>query len=223
MRLLAEEIRLISPDGVSVLYSDIDPEFYRQNGGWKVVGASELVIPSENDFTETCMARSVTMEDASASIARDVDMIREELNRCEAESTVFQMIPQVQELEWAVTRANVLADCLKIPLAKEVGAQIDSQDGWGYVLWSHDHESSTLKVLRFREPAGDSDMTSLLQSLKAQAGRYNLKQIKIWSPSDRLEQLSGIKRSWRNDSLPCLLHFGGEVVHWKCPERLGWC
>ena len=47
MQLLSERIRTMTGGhALSVLYSDIGPNFYDKNGGWKAYDAIELLIPS---------------------------------------------------------------------------------------------------------------------------------------------------------------------------------
>ena len=223
MRLMSERIREgAGGRGFSVLYSDVGTEFYAKNGGWKIGDESELVISCIHDFEEALPLEMLTLEQAKDCIEADVELIKKELVG-ETDLTVIQMVPQHVELEWATTRDQYGARYLNVKETEHVGAKVCSGDGWGYVLWFHEYKESTLIALRLREPPTDAGLRSLIQVLVTEARRSGLKHVAVWSPSERLEKVSGIKKSTRNSSLPAVLYLGDDSIHWRTPEKLGWC
>lgn len=224
MQLLSERIRTMTGEqALSVLYSDIGPKFYDKYGGWKACDANELLIPSGKEFEDTLSAEMLNLEDARIYIDEDVKNLKNELIDGE-DLTIFQLIPQHEELEWASVRDRRLAKHLKLEEEENFGAKVTSVDGWGYVLWFHEYQSSTLTIVRLREPPTDAGMRGLLQAALSEARRSGLENVKIWSPNERLENVTGIKKVVRDDAVPALLYFGeNKRIHWRNIEALGWC
>jgi hypothetical protein len=223
MRLLSERIRsMTDSQGFSVLYSDIGPDFYDTFGGWKTYDADELVIPRSQNFVQTILARPLDLAQAAEWIDKDVGLIEREFD--DEEGTAVQMIPLHGELEWATLRGRQAAEHLNLKVSENVGAVFTSADGWGYMLWFHEYSKSSLTVLRLREPASDSALRGLLEAVVKEADRSQLEKVTIWSPSERLERISGIQKVLRKSSLPGLLYLAGEEkVKWRNIEKLGWC
>jgi len=204
MQLLSERIRTMTEGrALSVLYSDIGPEFYDKHGGWKTYDANELVIPSTKEFGDILSADMLNLKDAEIYINEDVKNLKDEFMDGK-DSTIVQLIPLHEELEWATVRDRHLARCLKLEEAENFGAKVTSVNGWGYVLWFREYQSSALIVLRLREPPTDAGMRGLLQAALSEARRSGLENVKIWSPSERLENVTGIKKVVREDALPSL-------------------
>jgi hypothetical protein len=224
MHLLSERIRAMTGGrALSILYSDIGPKFYDKNGGWKVCDANELIIPRAKEFEDTLSADMLNLKDAEIWIDEDVKRLKSEFGDG-SDVTIVELIPQHEELEWASVRDRHLARHLKLKEEDNFGAKVTSVDGWGYVVWFHEYQSSALTILRLREPPTDAGMRGLLQAAVSEARRTGLENVKIWSPSERLQNLTGIKKVIRNDALPAMLYFGEDKrIHWRNIEALGWC
>ena len=224
MQLLSERIHTMTGGrALSVLYSDIGPEFYDKYGGWKACDANELIIPSGKEFDDTLSADMLNVKDAKIWIDEDVKILKDEFIDGK-DVTIVQMIPLHEELEWASVRDRHLAKHLKLEEEDNFGAKVTSVDGWGYVLWFHEYQSSALTILRLREPPTDVGLRRLLQAALSEARRSGLENVKIWSPSERLENVAGIRKVVRKDAIPALLYFGeNERIHWRNIEALGWC
>jgi len=224
MQLLSERIRTMTGGrALSVLYSDIGPEFYDKHGGWKTYDANELVIPSGKEFNDILSVDMLNLKDAEIYIDEDVKNLKDEIID-EQDSSIIQLIPLHEELEWASVRDRHLARYLALEEADNFGAKVTSVNGWGYVLWFHEYQSSALTVLRLREPPTDAGLKGLLQAALSEARRSGLEKVKIWSPSERLESVTGIRKVVREDALPSLLYFGEDKkIHWRKIEAINWC
>jgi hypothetical protein len=133
------------------------------------------------------------------------------------------MILQHAELEWATLRVRYTAQYLNLEVSEFVGAQVTSAEGWGYILWFHDYKESSLTVLRLREPPMDIGLIGLIDVAVSEAKRFGFKHIAIWSPSERLENVTGVKKIVRKGALPGLLYLRDDNIHWRSIEKLGWC
>jgi len=225
MRLLGERMAsLTSGRGFSVLYSDVGPTFYAENGGWKSFDAEELVIPKTMTFTEIAPVEMLDLELAKECIDEDVRLLREEILTLADTSTIIQMIPQYIELEWAITRDRHAARRLGEQELIPVGARYKSDEGWGYILWFRDFKYKSLTVLRLREPRSISGLKGLLQATVEIADKFKFGKITIWSPSKELEKATEIQKVVREGAIPGMLWIGEEKdVHWRTIEKLGWC
>jgi hypothetical protein len=224
MRLLSDRIRTTTRgQALSILYSDIGPNFYDKNGGWKAYDANELIIPSEMEFEGTLSADMLTLNDAKICIDKDVRNLKDEFPDW-ADVSIVELLPSHEELEWASVRDRHLAKHLKLEEAENFGAEATSPNDWGYVLWFHEYQSYALTVLRLREPPSDAGMRGLLQAALVEARRSGLAKVKIWSPSERLENVTGIGKVVRTDAVPAMLYFGENTrIHWRNIEALNWC
>ena len=225
MRLLSERIRGVTQGrGFSVIYSDIGPEYYAKNGGWESRHAeNELIIPSTKSMSDTAAIELLNLTQAEECINEDVKLIKEDL-AVSSDSVTIQLVPQQSELEWATLRASQTSKHLKLEDIKVIGAQTTSADGWGYILWCHEYKESSLTVLRLREPSSDAGLRGLIQAALIEAERSGFQKVTVWSASERLEILCGIKTRIREGALPGLLWFTDDKnVHWRNIEKLGWC
>jgi len=224
MQLLSKRIREITGGrGFSVLYSDVGPEFYDQNGGWKPVDAVEIILPSTTTFVDTVPVEPLKIEEAENCIDEDVRCLKNEFVR-NAGRTTLQMTPQHSELEWANVRDQDATNHLSLQVSDLVGAKFSSPDGWGYILWFREYKESSLTVLRLREPSNDGGLRGLLQAAVDEAKRSGLSKVTIWTPSPRMEKVTGLKRVTRKLAIPALLYLGEEEnVEWQFIEKLGWC
>lgn len=138
----------------------------------------------------------------------------------EVDSTTIHMIPQQSQLQWCTVRDTLFSQHQGLRAPEYVGACIYTVDGWGYILWSHDHRQSSLKVLRLREPSSNAALRGLLQEATAEAKSFGFKKVSIWSPTNRLERVCGIEKETREFGLPCLLpRSSDEDVNWINIER----
>lgn len=79
-------------------------------------------------------------------------------------------------------------------------------------------------MLRLREPSTDVGLIGLLDAAVLEARRSGVKHVTIWSPSERLENVTCVKKTLRKDALPGLLYLDVEEnIHWQGIEKLGWC
>ena len=239
MQLLSKRARNITgARGFSVLYSDIGPEFYHKNGGWKAFEGFELVIPSSQVFHNFQLPSSVSLQQAKDCIERDTRILRQEFSSlADPATTTVQMIPQWGELEWAHLRGQHAGRHLNIDVGDIVGAEVSggSDGDWGYILWFHEFKDSSLTVLRIREPSADSGLQGLLYAALNEARRLQLSKVTIWSPNQRLKTLTGEQIVMRKHSLPALLVLSAaegesnasespsQKLIWRNIEKLGWC
>jgi hypothetical protein len=240
MQLLSRRLREITGgQGFSVLYSDIGPQFYDKNGGWKSVDAFELELKASKEFHEFEKSTPISFERAKECIERDARYVREEFaSLAKCDTTVVQLIPQYGELEWAQMRGKHAAERFKIDIGDMVGAEIStpSDEDWGYILWFHEFKESSLTVLRLREPTSDLSLLGLLQVALDEARRCHLSKVTIWTSSRRLETLTGCQITSKTSSLPALLFLSVEEktdseepesetpkLVWRNIEKLGWC
>lgn len=224
MQLLSERIRGLSDGrGFSTLYSDIGPKFYANNGGWRIYDAVEMSIPSSTYFEDAMPVEPLGLQMAEACIDKDAKLLRDELDG-EVDRTVLQMIPQHSELEWCFVRASQSAARLNLGTPDIVGAKVGYGNEWGYVLWFHEYQKSSLTVLRLRDPTSDAAIRGLLGAALREAKKSGLGKVSIWSPSERVERVSAIKKVPRTSALPALLCLDeDENVQWLHIEKLGWC
>jgi len=240
MQLLSKRARdMTCGRGFSVLYSDIGPEYYHKNGGWRTFDAFDLVMTAPRVFNDFESSVPVTLQRAKDCIERDVRILRHSFSsRADSVTKTIQMIPQWGELEWAHLRGQHAGRHLNIEVGDVVGAEVSggSDVEWGYVLWFHEFKESSLTVLRITEPASDASLRGLLQAALNEAHRCHLSKVTIWSPSQRLKALTGDPIVTRNHSLPALLFFGNgpkeeniesesstRKITWLSIEKLGWC
>jgi len=223
MKMLADKIKTEKVTGFSVLWSDVGPNFYVKRGGWMPADGTQVVFPSTMNFDEDVPLVKLTLEQAKAIMEVDVESIKQKMAHLETDNTIIRMVPQHAELEWCVTRDRYMAKHMNVNQSEHVGAFICSGSDKGYVLWFHEWKDSALIALRFQEPATEREARGLLRALVDEARATGLKTIAIWSPSDRIEKLTGVNRSERDQSLPAVLYFGDASVHWENPEKLSWC
>ena len=222
MRLLSERIPFLTDgNGFSVLYSAIGPMFYAKNGGWKCYDAHELVIPIAKDFGDRMSTKLLNLEQAKDWIDKDVRDLVKEFDVKEVDHTTIQIIPQHSQLDWCMVGDIQFSKHSHLKEPESVGACVNSADDWGYILWSHEYRESTLTVLRLREPSSsNAALRGLLQEATTEAKRFGFEKVSIWSPSERLESVSGIKKETRDTRLPCLLpRSRDENVLWVNIER----
>jgi hypothetical protein len=224
MQLLSERIRGLSNGrGFSTLYSDIGPKFYANNGGWGIHDAVEVSIPSSTYFEDAMPVELLGLQMAEDCIDKDVKLLRDELDS-QVDRTVVQMIPQHSELEWCFVREKQSAAHLNLGTPEIVGAKVGSGNEWGYVLWFHEYTKSSLTVLRLREPTSDAAVKGLLGAALRETEKSGLGKVSIWSPSERVERVTAIKKVPRTSALPALLCLDeDENVQWQRIEKLGWC
>lgn len=217
MRPLSQRIpEITGGKGLSILYSAIGPKFYFENGGWKCYDAHELVLLSENSFEDTKPAKLLNLKQAEEWIHNDVKELVKEFDLKDVDNTTIHMVPQHSQLSVihsfrstsTLKHLNTSEPALILPIAG------------GYMLWSHEYRRSILKILRLREPSSDAALRGLLQEATAEAKRSGLEGVSIWSPTERLERISGIEKKIREYSLPCLLtRSRDENMRWVNIER----
>ena len=224
MQLLSKQLReSTGGKGFSVLYSDVGPKFYDQNGGWQSVDGVEIILPSTTTFVDTFPVENLNIEEAENCIDEDVQRLKNEFVGI-AEKTNLQLIPQHSELEWATVRDQEAKKHLSLQVSDFVGAKFSSPDGWGYILWFREYKESSLTVLRLREPSNDGGLRGLLQAAVDEAKRSGLSKVTVWAPSPRTEKVTGVQRVTRKTAIPALLYLGEEEnVAWQSIEKLGWC
>jgi hypothetical protein len=224
MRLLSQRVRsLTGGRGFSVLYSDIGPDFYNKNGGWRTCDAVQVIIPSSKSFDDASSVELLTLQSAKDTIDKDIELLKDEIH-CEDDWTTIQMIPQHSELEWAVIGDKHSVQHLNMEESGFVGATVGSAEEWGYILWFHERKEDCLTILRLRHPPSDLALKGLIGAALVEARKSGLGKVKLWSPSERVERVSGIEKVARSDSLPCLHYFNEEeTVRWRSIEKLGWC
>lgn len=224
MRLLAKRLpEITGGKGYSVLYSDVGPTFYDKNGGWKLHERREVDVSSTMIFQDASEPTLINLEEAEECISQDVGLLREEMGCLDPEDTkIIQLIPQHEELEWAVIRGRQSSSSIK--QSPFVGAKISDKENWGYILWFPEISEDSLVILRLREPVSDNALTGLLSAAVEEAKSFGLSKVKIWSPSPRLLTLLGVEALVPDEHLACILPLGDQGRgHWRSIERLGWC
>ncbi|GFF30226.1 hypothetical protein IFM58399_02514 [Aspergillus lentulus] len=237
----------------SVLFSDIQPRFYKSLG-WHP-------FPSDHIEFEPAViqhaALPVYAEDVSRLCAVDVAILGHEISRFSTnDMTQLLILPDHDHMLWHHSKEEFVAQRLfgKAPLVK--GAMSGEPGHFVWAIWTHrfyNHpdnslSENTLYILRFVvEDATlsldtDDDLTyeqvtsvrEVLQAARAEAAEWSLHKIKLWNPSHSLEraiQLSGIpfqRKRRTQDSIPCLQWYGegsGKPcsLNWLLNEKYGWC
>ncbi|GAQ07499.1 hypothetical protein ALT_4820 [Aspergillus lentulus] len=237
----------------SVLFSDIQPRFYKSLG-WHP-------FPSDHIEFEPAViqhaALPVYAEDVSRLCAVDVAILGHEMSRFSTnDMTQLLILPDHDHMLWHHSKEEFVAQRLfgKAPLVK--GAMSGEPGHFVWAIWTHrfyNHpdnslSENTLYILRFVVEGAtlslntDDDLTyeqvtsvrEVLQAARAEAAEWSLHKIKLWNPSHSLEraiQLSGIpfqRKRRTQDSIPCLQWYGegsGKPcsLNWLLNEKYGWC
>ncbi|KAL6233093.1 hypothetical protein BDW75DRAFT_216046 [Aspergillus navahoensis] len=230
----------------SVLYSDIDPAFYKRLG-WVPFPSYHLEFePAHLAHT----AEPLCAQDLAALCQRDEEILRASLSTPpptgDEGKTRFAIIPDHDHILWHHAKEEFGASKLFGPSKKpEVKGAIAGPAGnkvWA--IWTHrfyrpphsDGSSvNTLYILRLVTetslPTSES-LKAVLYAAQSEAASWGLGKVKLWNPPRDLEEaikVSGVKFEKRNrerDSIPCLNWFGNEdpnEVEWVLNEKYAWC
>ncbi|KAL4900645.1 hypothetical protein BDW74DRAFT_188086 [Aspergillus multicolor] len=230
----------------SVLYSDINPEFYERLG-WVPSPSLQLEFQPQDVI---CEARPLYAEDLEALCRRDEDILRASLRG--PSSTVngtkvkFAIIPDHAHIRWHHSKeefgANSLFAGSRKPDVK--GAIAGSEENRVWVIWAHrfyrhpgssESSANTLYILRLvvESSAPDArDVKAVLHAAQSEALQWGLGKVKLWSPTRELEETieaAGVKFekvTREKDSIPCLNWFGEGTtrqVEWLLNEKYAWC
>ncbi|KAL4987667.1 hypothetical protein BDW68DRAFT_160720 [Aspergillus falconensis] len=237
-----EEARCVG----SVLYSDIDPAFYKRLG-WVPFPSSQL------EFEPAQLAHAAEplyAEDLAVLCQKDEEILRTSLSTPsptgDEGKTRFAIIPDHDHMLWHHAKeefgARKLFGSGKKPEIK--GAMAGPEGNKVWAIWTHrfyrhphsdKSSANTLYILRLvtetSSPASES-IKAVLHAAKSEAASWGLGKVKLWNPPRDLEKaikLSGVnfeKRNRERDSIPCLNWFGEEdlnEVQWELNEKYAWC
>ncbi|KAL4995206.1 hypothetical protein BDV10DRAFT_175286 [Aspergillus recurvatus] len=230
----------------SVLYSDIDPAFYKRLG-WAPSSSYQLEFkPAQLDHA----AEPLYAEDLAALCQRDEEILRASLSTPsptgDKAKTRFAIIPDHDHILWHHAKEGFGASKLFGPTKKpEIKGAIAGPAGnrvWA--IWTHrfyrhpesdDPSANTLYILRLvTETSSPSrgSIKAVLHAAQCEAASWGLGKVKLWNPPRHLEEAieaSGVnfeKRDREKDSIPCLNWFGEEnpdEVEWVLNEKYAWC
>ncbi|KAL5048433.1 hypothetical protein BDW71DRAFT_177681 [Aspergillus fruticulosus] len=237
-----EEARCVG----SVLYSDIDPAFYKRLG-WVPFPSSQL------EFEPAQLAHAAEplyAEDLAVLCQKDEEILRTSLSTPsptgDEGKTRFAIIPDHDHMLWHHAKeefgARKLFGSGKKPEIK--GAMAGPEGNKVWAIWTHrfyrhphsdKSSANTLYILRLvtetSSPASES-IKAVLHAAKSEAASWGLGKVKLWNPPRDLEKaikLSGVnfeKRNRERDSIPCVNWFGEEdlnEVEWELNEKYAWC
>ncbi|RDW74627.1 uncharacterized protein DSM5745_07289 [Aspergillus mulundensis] len=229
----------------SVLYSDINPEFYARLG-WMPFPSLQLEFQPQDVI---CEARPLHAEDLEALCRRDEDVLRASLRNPSApsgETTRLAIIPDYDHVLWHHSKEEFGAKKLfggsKKPGVK--GAIAGPAGNRVWVIWTHrfyrhpdsdELSANTLYILRLVTESSSpepKDVKAVLHAAQSEAFQWGLGKVKLWSPTRGLEEMIqavGVKfekREREKDSIPCLNWFGEgatDEVDWVLNEKYAWC
>lgn len=230
----------------SVLYSDIDPAFYKRQG-WVPFPSDHLEFePAQLDHT----AEPLYAENLASLCQRDEEILRASMSSPsttgDGGKTRFAIIPDHDHMLWHHAKeefgARKLFGGSKKPEIKGAIAGPAGDRVWA--IWTHrfyrhpqgnDSAANTLYILRLvtetPSPASES-MRAVLHAAQSEAASWGLGKVKLWNPPRDLEEAiraSGVmfeKKKREQDSVPCLNWFGEESpdeVEWVLNEKYAWC
>ncbi|KAL4816586.1 hypothetical protein BDW67DRAFT_161898 [Aspergillus spinulosporus] len=244
-RWQADEVEKAGGVG-SVLYSDIDPAFYKRLG-WVPFPSDHLEFePAQLDHA----AEQLYAESLAALCQRDEEILRASMSRPsptgDGGKTRFAIIPDHDHMLWHHAKeefgARKLFGSGKEPGIK--GAVAGPAGNRVWAIWTHrfyrhpqndDSAANTLYILRLvtetSSPAPES-MRAVLHAAQSEAASWGLGKVKVWNPHRELEEAiraAGVnfdKKKREYDSVPCLNWFGEESpdeVEWVLNEKYAWC
>ncbi|KAL4754514.1 hypothetical protein BDW72DRAFT_166369 [Aspergillus terricola var. indicus] len=244
-RWQADEVEKARSVG-SVLYSDIDPAFYKRLG-WAPYPSYHLEFqPAQLDHA----AEPLYAENLAALCRRDEEILRASMSSPSTTGdggrTRFAIIPDHDHMLWHHAKeefgARKLFGGSKKPEIK--GAIAGPAGNRVWAIWTHrfyrhphsaDSAANTLYILRLvaetSSPTSES-MEAVLHAARSEAASWGLGKVKLWNPPRDLEEAiraSGVnfeKKKREHDSVPCLNWFGEESpdeVEWVLNEKYAWC
>lgn len=254
MRLLHDTIRRGKPiegEGesadsetiVSMLYSDVGPDFYARHGpleeetaagvtGWKVQDltttrwtASAILESLEKRPTQVRPLKTADLHDIAK---RDQELLASDLASSRVPAPAFAVLPTFGIYEWTHARAQHW--CQHHDLAQPEIWGFSSGDD-NFVSFTYDFKKKQLKVLRLRVAEGNENThgNALIRSVAALAQQHGLEKIVVWNVPQRVldalpEKARG-ETAERTDSLSAVKVYGGsgKAITWHANEDYAWC
>jgi len=179
---------------------------------------------------------------------KDVDSIQSQYHETPLQPNVdayIAYLPKYHVMKWHHSREEYLGKLIsgKTPTIK--GAISSSEKAW--CIWNRnfntlDPSLNKLSILRMVDTEGNDtaeevkvdEMMALLAAAQEQARLWGMKEVLVWSPSERVvkaatkilgKQVEVVERE--TDSI-CSLRWNGEEGHdanviWDLNEKFGWC
>jgi hypothetical protein len=212
-QMLKQVKSLVNLDQISLLYSDIGPQYY-SSLGWTFVSAKTAVYDPKTLIHSISQCHLMTEPEALEFVYQDTVLLTEEMKGKSLliQQPVFAMPLDKTALTWMFTRSKFYQETLGLSPLIYFGASLSVSD---VAIWYHDFKECELIFLRFRA-MNKTNAEALLASAAQEARRYALDRIVVWDPCPSLH--SNIMD--RTDSLPSMLSH--ELVHWQRIEKHGW-
>lgn len=223
----------------SILYSDIDPGFYRSLG-WTPFASDQL------EFKPSSITHNGTLlhaEDLAALCEKDEALLRASMSRPSPDKNSnprFAIIPNHEHILWHHAKEEFCSQRLfgKTPVIKGAIAGPSGNRVWA--IWTHrfyrhpdvDPSANTLYILRFAvegSEAAAEHVRAVLDAARAEAAEWGMGNVKLWAPESELENLikqSGVpfeRKTRVRDSIPCLRWYSAGSVDWVLSEKYAWC
>ncbi|EGG11094.1 uncharacterized protein MELLADRAFT_102914 [Melampsora larici-populina 98AG31] len=225
---------------LSVLYSDIGPEFYAKATppGWQVTESLQTVwtvddLPVADGFP-TMDLKPIRLKDFKSVAESDSTWLHQELSKENAQKSAwFAFRPDGADLEWLITRSNFYANILRessIPdlLVVDIWGYQKEQDDSEFITWYIDYPAETLYLARVRcQPEDSIFFKVVFNKVVELAKEQRCKMIKCWNIDSRLVNSLGFPSQTqpRTDSLSAVAWYGETIDHleWFANEKLFWC
>lgn len=178
---------------VSVLYSDVGPNFYGKLG-WRTHPsrmATLAVDHPRNASTDDSASLSpfVLSEDLDTFLQTDNERLVTELTSTQLEGRdAFVMLPTRDSTEWQFCMGVHYAQVKEVgEFPTRCGVKINDN---AFVMWCHNYlKEPTLFITRARFPGGDdatATTRALLTAALQEARKFKLKTVAIWDPPEIL-------------------------------------
>ncbi|KAI9921544.1 hypothetical protein PsorP6_002537 [Peronosclerospora sorghi] len=202
MQEVARQLKKLPRALVSILYSDIGPNFYDKLG-WKL-------HPSKMAILNVVSSRSISIENKSGEeiVPLNLDTNLEKLLQHDNERLIselasekyecqeaFVVLPTRDSIEWQFCIGEYFAQIRGYKdTPTRCGVKINKN---AFILWCHNLKESTLYVVRSRFPEACEQSTTitcqLLNEALSEANKFNLEKIAIWVPAKCLHD-PGVQR-----------------------------
>ncbi|KAH9824370.1 hypothetical protein DFH28DRAFT_945418 [Melampsora americana] len=225
---------------LSVLYSDIGPEFYAKATppGWQVKESSQTVWRVDEMSVSDKLARMnlkpIRLTDFKSIAKLDSIWLHQELSKKTLkQSARFSFRPDGTDLEWLVTRSTFYANILR----KSIIPDLQTVDIWGYqnqqedsefITWFIDYPAKTLYLTRVKcQVENPTFFKVIFNKVIELAKQQRCIMIKSWNIDPCLVNSLDLpfQTQPRTSSLSAVAWYGKTVDHleWIANEKLFWC
>lgn len=237
---------------LSVLYSDIDSEYYSRLG-WVAFPTPQVTIhllgkgPVRLGISdpERCV-RFMNMKDESymrAICARDEEQLKARLETIDTSDgkTHIAFAPSYAQIAWHLVSEAFVERALHGRDIERCG--VITADGRSWVVWQRDWLEKKLKIHRIvitseSEEQRVADAIELLRAAVEEASTWGLQSVLAWSPDGAtVRAAEGLGKAYGDvlsivfserikGSVPCLRLNGGKDtsnILWEDNQNYGWC